>query len=331
MKNTQKLQVVKDHLDQLDKDVKHQMSLGSSDLKTVIGSYNQEFIKVDSSIQEIPKNTIIKSETIFDDVECEWIYSPDAQVDHRILYIHGGSWCNSEIESYRPFAARVSKASGSCVLLVNYRVAPEHPFPAGLSDCLASYTKMLVAGPKGAGEATKTFIAGDSTGANMALALLFLLRERQILLPSAVVLLSPITNCDFIDKSSNSHAFYRHPVLQECFSKYLLQPSDKAKSLTSPVNGDLNGFPDMLIQVSELETIFDDVLAFVDKAKKSNVKVQLQTWADVPHGFQRFTPFLPQANEALNELGKFIKLYEEKKIIPFPKNSKKRSENVISN
>lgn len=330
MKNDLTIQKVREHLERLDKDVKHQMSVMNMPLSSIIGEYNRLFTMVDSSTQSIPENIIIRSDRVFEDIQCEWIYPANSETDHRILYIHGGSWCNADIKSYRPFAARIAKSSGYSVFLINYRVAPENPFPAGLSDCLASYTKMLVEGPEGEGKALKTFVAGNSTGANMSLALLFLIKERKLLLPSAVALLSPVTNCDFIEENKNINTFNSIPALKECLSSYLLKSADTKQPLVSPVYGDLNGLPDILVQVSEVETVFDDVITFVKKAKESRLNIELQTWADMPHDFQRFAPFLPQANDAIDKICNFLKKYQEKKVISFPSGVKINKKHISS-
>ena len=318
MADSQIMHSIRKHLEQLDENVKRQLWAKKRTPAAVISEYNHSFARVDSSTQTIPENIIVSPKTIFEGTESEWIFPADARTDLRILYMPGGSWCNADIESYRPLVARIAESTGMCVLLVRCRIAPEHPFPAGLADSLASYTRMLVAGPIGSQNASRTFIAGDSTGANMVLALLFLLRARNLTMPDAAILFSPITDCCRLMPDTDTQAFYGDSFLQACLASYALAPYDIASPLLSPINGDLAGLPDLYVQVSEAENVFEDVVAFVKKARKSKVKVKLRTWADMPNGFQRFAPFLPQANEALGDLGKFLSKYKKTTVIPFP-------------
>ncbi|MEN8160954.1 MAG: alpha/beta hydrolase fold domain-containing protein, partial [Myxococcota bacterium] len=105
-------------------------------------------------------------------VPCEWLLAPGADPDRRLLYIHGGGWTSGGLDSHRPLSARLSATSGCAVLAVDYRLAPEHAFPAGLEDCIASYGWLRANGPAGAEPARSVFVAGDSAGGNLTLALL---------------------------------------------------------------------------------------------------------------------------------------------------------------
>ena len=330
MKNSDKVLRVRKHLERLDRDIKRQLRLANGKLAPVISQFNSEFARVDPSVSEIPDGVIIKSEVVCEDIVSEWIYSPEVDLKNRILFIHGGGWCNESVESYRALAARISLATHCSVLLVKYRVPPKYPMPNGLSDCLASYTKILVNGPEGPSEADSTFLLADSTGANMSLALLFLMRERNILLPSSVVLLSPITDCKTIDSNDKVYTFSCAPLLKESLYSYLNMTTNSNQPLASPIYGILDGLPQMLIQVSEAELVFDDVYKFVEKATNANIKITLQTWKNMPHTFQKFAPYLSQANEAIENIGAFVRDTARKKIIPFPSKNNLETDNAAT-
>lgn len=129
-----------------------------------------------------------------EDVPCEWLLAPGADPDRRLLYIHGGGWTAGGLDSHRPLSARLSAATGCAVLAVAYRLAPEHPYPAGLDDCLLCYGWLRENGPTGAGLARSVFVAGDSAGGNLTLALLLALKQRGLMLPNAAVPISPATD-----------------------------------------------------------------------------------------------------------------------------------------
>ena len=145
-------------------------------------------------------------------VPCEWLLAKGADPDRRLLYIHGGGWTSGGLESHRPLSARLSAATGCAVLAVDYRLAPEHPFPAGLDDCIATYAWLRANGPNGAGPARSVFVAGDSAGGNLTLALLLALSQRNLPLPNAAVPISPATDFLATGESFRTRA-ERDPII----------------------------------------------------------------------------------------------------------------------
>nr|WP_054689420.1 alpha/beta hydrolase fold domain-containing protein [Desulfosarcina cetonica] len=134
-----------------------------------------------------------------DHIPMEWVMASGADAHRRILYIHGGSWISGSLAGYRAFLSRISQATGAVVLAVDYRLAPEHPFPAGLDDCVQAYQWMRENGPHNPWPASATFLMGDSAGGNLALASLLKINDDSLPLPTAVVAISPAT--DFTGKS----------------------------------------------------------------------------------------------------------------------------------
>jgi acetyl esterase/lipase len=143
-------------------------------------------------------------------VPCEWVLAPGADPDARLLYIHGGGFVSGSGAFYLAQAAQISAAAGCAVLLPDYRLAPEHRFPAGLEDCVLAHNWMVANGPAGPGPARATFVAGDSAGGSLTLATLLALRDRKLQLPAAGIALSPTTD---LTLASDSLKTVRDPIL----------------------------------------------------------------------------------------------------------------------
>src|SRR5262249_18093139 len=135
------------------------------------------------------------------DIPCEWVVAPGADPDLRLMYLHGGGFVSGSGGFYLTQAAHISALAKCAVLLPDYRLAPEHPFPAGLNDCVAAHEWMLDNGPAGYAPAKGTFIAGDSAGGNLTLATLLALRDRKKTLPAGAIALSPVTDLTLASES----------------------------------------------------------------------------------------------------------------------------------
>lgn len=246
-------------------------------------------------------------------VPCEWLLAKGADPDRRLLYIHGGGWTSGGLDSHRPLSARLSAATGCAVLAVDYRLAPEHPFPAGLDDCLASYRWLRDNGPNGAGPARSTFVAGDSAGGNLTLALLLALKQRGLPLPNAAVPISPAT--DFLGTADSFRTRAdRDPIINagpegiRMLGAIYLQGRTKPEdSLASPLYGDLAGLPPLLVHVGDAEVLLDDSTRIAEKAKQAGVDVTLEVWPEMPHVWHAFAPFLPEATRAIEQIGAFVR------------------------
>jgi acetyl esterase/lipase len=248
-----------------------------------------------------------------DGVPCEWLLAPGASPDHRLLYIHGGGWTAGGLDSHRPLSARISAASGCAVLAVDYRLAPEHPFPAGLDDCLAAYRWLRDHGPDGAAPARRVFVAGDSAGGNLTLALLLALKQRGLPLPNAAVPISPAT--DFLGSADSYRTrAARDPILtmgpegiRLLAQVYLQGRSTPEDPLVSPLYGDFAGLPPLLFHVGDAEVLLDDSTRAAEKARAAGVDVTLAVYPDMPHVWHAFAPFLPEATRAIEEIGAFVR------------------------
>lgn len=241
------------------------------------------------------------------EIPCEWVVAPGADSDVRLLYLHGGGFVSGSGGFYLALAAHLSAAARCAVLLPDYRLAPEHPFPAGLEDCVAAHQWLVANGPTGPGKAKATFIAGDSAGGNLTLATLLLLRDRKLPLPAGGIPISPCTDFTLASESLKTvdDPIISSRTMPEFRERYLGQ-TDPANPLASPVFGDYRGLPPLLIQVGEHEMLLDDALRAAKKARSDGLAVQLEVWPGMFHVFQSHEPLLPEARQAFEHIAEFM-------------------------
>ena len=241
-------------------------------------------------------------------IPCEWVVAPGADPDLRLLYLHGGGYVSGSGANYLPLAADVSTAARCAVLLPDYRLAPEHRFPAGLEDCVCAYEWMVGHGPYGPAPARATFIAGDSAGGGLTLATLLALRDRRRPLPDGGIPMSAFADLTLASESIQSQAeteLYMHPSCLPEFVKLYVRADDVRHPLASPVFGDYTGIPPLLIQVGEYEVIRDDSVRVASKARADGVDVKLEVWPGQVHVFQ--IRGLPESREAVEHVADFMR------------------------
>jgi len=239
-------------------------------------------------------------------VDGEWISPADAPEDKAILYFHGGGFRIGSIASHRDLMAQIAVASGCRVLAINYRLAPEHRFPAALDDALAAYDWMIGRGLQPADIA----FAGDSAGGNLVLATMLALREAGRPLPAAAALMSPwtdlaATGVSYVTRAEADPIHQRQMILALA-KNYLGGEGDPRDPLVSPLYADLEGLPPLMIQVGDRETVLDDSVMLVDKARAAGVDVELQVWDGMIHVFQMFGAELPEAHRAIADIAGFL-------------------------
>lgn len=240
-------------------------------------------------------------------VDGEWIAASGARQDKAILYFHGGGFRLGSVSSHRGLIARIADASGCRILAINYRLAPEHRFPAPVEDAVAAYGWMLDQGLTPGNIA----FAGDSAGGNLVLAAMLSLRERGLPLPVAGVLMSPWTDLAATGASYVSRAdtdpIHARPMILALAKNYLGPDGDPRHPLASPLYADLAGLPPLLIQVGDRETVLDDSTLFADKARAAGVGVELQVWEGMIHVFQMFGAELAEARQAVDSIAGFVR------------------------
>lgn len=242
------------------------------------------------------------------EIPCEWVVAPGADPDVRLLYLHGGGFVSGCGGYYLTLAAHISAEARCAVLLPDYRLAPEHPFPAGLDDCVAAHDWMRSNGPDGPGPATFTFVAGDSAGGSLTLATLLALKDRGLPLPAGGIPLSPTTD---LTLASESLRTVNDPIISAktmpLFRDLYLGGTDPSHPLASPVFGDYRGLPPLLIQVGEHEMLRDDSIRVAKKAREDGTEAQLEVWPGMFHVFQSHEPLLPEARESIEHMAQFMR------------------------
>ena len=239
-------------------------------------------------------------------VDGEWISPASAPDDRAILYFHGGGFRIGSVNSHRDLIAQIALASGCRVLAINYRLAPEHRFPAALDDALAAYGWMLDRGLKPVNIA----FAGDSAGGNLVLAAMLALRDRGLPLPISAVLMSPWTDLAATGASYVTRAeadpIHQRPMILALAKNYLGGQGDACDPLVSPLYADLAGLPPLLIQVGDRETVLDDSVMLADKARAAGIDASLEVWDRMIHVFQMFGTEIPEAHRAIASIAQFL-------------------------
>jgi monoterpene epsilon-lactone hydrolase len=238
-------------------------------------------------------------------VPADWL-EPDNAVDGRvILYLHGGAYAICSPTTHRGLAGNIAKACQSRLLLIDYRLIPEHPFPAALEDALASYRWLLDKGF----QPEHIAIGGDSAGGGLSLATALSLRDHHEPLPAAIFLLSPWTDLTFSGDSIRTRA-EQDPLLKLTDDGWMVDIYANGNPLThpyiSPLFADLAGLPPTLCQVGTEEILFDDSSRLEQKASQAGVDITLETWQGMWHVFQAFAPYLPESTQAIEKIGEFV-------------------------
>jgi acetyl esterase/lipase len=239
-------------------------------------------------------------------VPAEWTSMGTVRQNRVVLYFHGSGFIMGSVKTHRALTAHISRAAGVRVLSVDYRLAPEHPFPAAVEDGTAAYRWLL-----GNGFAPERIaVAGDSAGGALAVATMLDLKESGAKLPAAGVFMSPVFDCALTGESMETKAS-ADPMLQRddlafMFAHYL-GPTDPRTPTASPLYGNLEGLPPILIQVGSDEVLLDDSRRFAQRAKEMGVPIELDIWEGMTHVWQMGVGFVPEAQKAVKEIGSFLK------------------------
>jgi len=241
-----------------------------------------------------------------DGLEGEWMLPPDTAKDRAVLYFHGGGLVMGSIRAHRGIVSRFVKGSGVPALVINYALAPEHPFPAGLNDAVKAYEYLLSL----AINPNRIVFMGDSGGGNLCLAALLACRERALPMPAGAVTLSAWTDLTNSSPSYTSNAekdTLCWPDAQRVFAEYYTAGQDANNPLISPVFGDLSGLPPLLLYAGGDELLRDDSVRFAEKAEKSGVDVTLHVGEGLFHCYPAVGPLFPEAKEAIERICRFVR------------------------
>lgn len=238
-------------------------------------------------------------------VPVEWTAAPGASEERTILYLHGGGYVIGSIKTHRSLVSRLSAASGARALSVEYRLAPEHPFPAAVEDATCAYRWLLAQGA----DPARVVVAGDSAGGGLTLATLVALRDAGDPLPAAAVCLSPWVDLEGLGESMTSKADADPMVQREGLlemAAHYLAGADPRTPTAAPLHADLAGLPPLLIHVGTAETLLDDSTRFAEKARAAGVDVELEPWDEMVHVWHAFAPLLPEAEQAIARVGEYV-------------------------
>jgi acetyl esterase/lipase len=239
-------------------------------------------------------------------VPAEWVVAAGVSAGPVLLYFHGGAYHLGSPARLRGLLALLSAAAQTRVLSVGYRLAPEHPFPAAFEDALTAYRWLIASGTP----ARQVVIGGDSSGGGLTLAALVALRDAGEPLPGAAVVISPWTDLDMGSESLRSRAavdvMLTPDGVREAADWYLAG-QDPRRPYASPLYADLHGLPPILIQAGDAEIIRDDSTRFAAAAQAAGVEVTLEIWPEMPHVWHAFAGLLPEADEAVERIGRWLR------------------------
>ena len=292
------------------------MSLKNKIIKKIIRLQMSGWADGSVAEQRARQEKTVKTTNLPKDVQCqplsvdgvpaEWVKPPGADAG-VLLYLHGGGYALGSINTHRELIARLARAAKLRALALDYRLAPENPFPAALEDATAAYRWLLTEGYS-PGE---IFIAGDSAGGGLTLATLLNLRGENLPLPAGGVCLSPWTDLSLTGSSLHAKA-KADPMLDpeslQQYVRYYAAENDPTSPLISPLYANPEGLPPLLIQVGSDEILLDDAVRFDKNAQKAGVNVTLEVWDEMFHVFQ-IIPFLTESKRAVARIAEFILEY----------------------
>ena len=239
-------------------------------------------------------------------VTSEWVTAEGASDSRVVLYFHGGGYIIGSPRTHRAMMSHLSRDSAARVLALDYRLAPEHPFPAPVEDSVAAYRWLLNEGF----DPARIALGGDSAGGGLTVAALVQIRYLGLPMPAAGVCVSPWVDMEGLGESMETRAKADPMVGKENLmisAKTYLGGADPRAPLAAPLYADLRGLPPLLIQVGDSEVLLDDSTRLAGVAREAGVEVQMDVWDDMIHVWHVFAPILPEGKQAIKQAGDFIK------------------------
>jgi monoterpene epsilon-lactone hydrolase len=279
------------------KEIRDRYSQSLEDVRLAIKSFDGHF----------PLASDIKVEPVdAGGVNAEWVTSSESRSERVILYTHGGCYISGSPLTVRECCSRVARAAEAKVLSLDYRLAPEHPFPAALDDVIAAYTWLLESGY----QARNIVISGESAGGGLTFAALMKIRDdARLPMPALGVPISPWIDMTLQHKSlkCNVSRDIASTVPLEIGARLYVGSSDPRGPYVSPLFGDLAGLPPLLIQVGGGEVLLDDGIAIAHEARRQGVDMTLEVWPEMVHVWHWYATELDEGREAIESIGEFIK------------------------
>jgi acetyl esterase/lipase len=239
-------------------------------------------------------------------VDVDWLRPKNAREDKVLLYLHGGAYVIGSPRTHRQLVSHTARAAGVVAVLPDYRLAPEHPFPAAIDDAVAVYNGLLASGFK----PEDIIISGDSAGGGLSVATLLQLRHAGLPMPAAAVLLSPFLDVTGSGESATTRAdrdpWFDVADLHVVAAYYCPDESEWQNPLVSPVFANVAGLPPMLIQVGDDEILLSDSTRLAKKLEAEGVEVELEVWPHMWHVFQMFIRKMPESGAAVRKIAAYI-------------------------
>ena len=239
-----------------------------------------------------------------------WIDAPGARQDRVMLYLHGGGYIAGSANGYRPLVGELGRAAKARVLVIDYRLAPEHPFPAAVDDIIASYKSLLDHGTP----AKSVVFAGDSAGGGLVVTAMMAVRDSALPLPAAGVSISPwldleCSGASMKSKAETDLALSRDELLHAGRLYRGATTGDGRGGQLAPLNADLSGLAPLLIQVGSSEILLDDATRLAARAGAADVSTRLEIWPNMPHVWHLFGFMLSEGRDAIQNAGDFLKTH----------------------
>ena len=272
--------------------------------KTTIVALRANSANNSKMLGKVSKTTQVERIDI-DGIQAEWLKPLGASQVKVILYLHGGGYVTGSIEDHRMMCGLLAESAGMKVLIPEYRLAPEYPFPAAVDDSLKVFHWLVAHGYL----PDNIVIGGDSAGGGLSLAVVLALKEKNAPLPAAVICLSPWADLALTGQSHTTKAKAEAILTKDVLHEWAICYADESNltnPLVSPVHGDFHGFPPLLIQVGGEEILLDDSILLAEKARSAGVDVTLKIWDGMWHVWQALGDMIPENKKTFEEIGQFV-------------------------
>lgn len=269
-----------------------------------VGKFRGELDKTSARLNKIPADIKVERMQI-GGMYAEWIIPEGADPDKIVMYIHGGGFISGSCLTHRMHVIKFARLCGAKMLLFDYRLAPEHPFPAAVEDCLSAYGWLLNQGY----QPSNIIVMGESAGGTLTLSTLVALKDQGIELPRAAVSISPVT--DLTCQADSFRTNFKNDIAPmgswTVWTGFYIAGNDPHHPWLSPLMADLTGLPPVMIYVGTYEIHLDDARNFAVKAQKSGVEVTLRVCEGMVHAFPLLAPLFPEATQAMDDIGTYIR------------------------
>lgn len=274
------------------------------DMNSSIEDFRELCEKGASRYAKIPSGVTVKPQ-IIEGISAEWLIPEGSNPKKLILYVHGGGYVAGSCNDHRGFVSKFAQNTGIVNLTYEYRLAPEHPFPAAIDDSILIYRWILSSGFK----PENVLIAGESAGGGLCLALLLALKEQQLPMPVAAVAISPWTDLSCSGDSYRTKNKWSLAPMNSwtVFSAHYRGGQPAENPLISPLFGDLKGLPPIFVNSGTDDELFDDGEKFYQKALAAGVDATFRAGVGQVHCYPLLAPMFPEATEAMNEIVQFIR------------------------